>query len=467
MLRFLLWLAPLLLLGCASVPQDRGWSRVGDLSAERGQVLPGHPGTGCDSGVDERLAVPLALPDAVAIALRCNPRIDASYARLGLASADVLKAGRLGNPLFSASYGFAGGAGAVDRFGFGVTADVIDLLQMPARTGLARAGLDRAQQETANEVLAVAAEVRRAWFVYVAARQSAQLQAAIAGAADASADYADSLFKAGNLSELELSLRQADAAASRLQDLHAQSQLALARQSLQRAMGLDGSRPWETPVTLPLPVNEEDAVDGLRALAETRRLDLAAATARVNAASDELALVRGSRWLDAGSVGASHERGTDGITSTGPELSLTLPLFNQGQGRVMEVQARLESAQADVNALRLDVALQIAHARSRLDAARSELTLLRTQLLPARARVTEQTRRQLNYMLAGSFELLLARQQQYEAFQRYDDALRDYWLARVALAEAVGTALPSDARIGTAEFSIDSLLKTGQVGELP
>jgi cobalt-zinc-cadmium efflux system outer membrane protein len=457
----------LLLIGCASVPDDRGWSQVGGWSADRGQVLNPKPGTHCDGDVGSLLAAPLSLSNAATLALLCNPRIDASYARLGLAGADVLKAGRLANPLVSASYGFASGPGAVDRFGFGITTDFLDLLLIPAKTKLAKADLTRAQLEAANEVFALTAEVRRNWFCYVAARQSAQLQEAIADAADTAAQYADHLFKAGNVSELELSLRQADAAATQLQQLRAQDHLMQAREALQRSMGLGAGRHWETPVTLPLPVANEDAVEGLRTLAQTKRLDLAAADARVTAATDALHLARGAGWFNGAGIGATHERGTDGIASTGPEMSVALPLFSQGQGPVMAAQAGVEAAQADAAALRLDVDEQIAQAQSRLERARSELELLQTQLLPARARVTEQTQKQLNYMLAGTFELLLARQQQYDAFQRYDDALRDYWLARIALAEAVGTVLPSDAGIGPAEFAIDSLLKTGSAGANP
>ena len=49
-------------------------------------------------------------------------------------------------------------------------------------------------------------------------------------------------------------------------------------------------------------------------------------------------------------------------------------------------------------------------------------------------------------MLIGAFELLLSRQQEFDAYEAYLDAVRDYWLARNELGRAIGTALPSDAR---------------------
>lgn len=46
-------------------------------------------------------------------------------------------------------------------------------------------------------------------------------------------------------------------------------------------------------------------------------------------------------------------------------------------------------------------------------------------------------------MLIGVFELLVAKQQEYDAYAGYLDAVRDYWTARTELARAVGRQLPS------------------------
>jgi cobalt-zinc-cadmium efflux system outer membrane protein len=45
-------------------------------------------------------------------------------------------------------------------------------------------------------------------------------------------------------------------------------------------------------------------------------------------------------------------------------------------------------------------------------------------------------------MLAGAFELLAARREQYEAYLEYIAAVRDYWLARTELRHASGGVLP-------------------------
>jgi hypothetical protein len=47
---------------------------------------------------------------------------------------------------------------------------------------------------------------------------------------------------------------------------------------------------------------------------------------------------------------------------------------------------------------------------------------------------------------------------EYDAYQAYLEAVRDYWLARVELARAVGQRLPSDAGIGERTPSVQDIL---------
>jgi outer membrane protein, heavy metal efflux system len=47
-------------------------------------------------------------------------------------------------------------------------------------------------------------------------------------------------------------------------------------------------------------------------------------------------------------------------------------------------------------------------------------------------------------MLIGVFELIQAKTQEYDAYQGYLEAIRDYWLARLDLMRVVGARLPSE-----------------------
>lgn len=50
---------------------------------------------------------------------------------------------------------------------------------------------------------------------------------------------------------------------------------------------------------------------------------------------------------------------------------------------------------------------------------------------------------EVNYMLIGVFDILVAKQQEYDAYAGYLEAVQDYWTARTALTRAVGQRLPS------------------------
>jgi outer membrane protein, heavy metal efflux system len=203
---------------------------------------------------------------------------------------------------------------------------------------------------------------------------------------------------------------------------------------------------WKIAALLAAPVSEEDDMDALFALAERSRLDLAAARKNVTLLADALGVTRRFRYLGAIEIGVDTERETDRSRLTGPTLSLELPLFNQGKGKVARSQAQLALAEAELRELEIAISNGVRRAAAEIAAARQRAEHYRTSLIPLREAIVARTQEQVNYMLVGQFELLLAKQQEYDAYQGYLEAVRDYWLARVELAREVGTRLPSSAQ---------------------
>ena len=118
-------------------------------------------------------------------------------------------------------------------------------------------------------------------------------------------------------------------------------------------------------------------------------------------------------------------------------------MFNWGAGRVAAARAALEQAEAELDARVLDSSNEVKLANARLLSAKARAESYRSALIPQREAVVEQMEREVNYMLIGVFELLVAKQQEYDAYAGYLDAVRDYWIARTELARAVGRQLPS------------------------
>jgi outer membrane protein, heavy metal efflux system len=459
----LLSVCALALSACAALP-EHGREDVAELLQQRGQAAPSSAQR--QALLDALGEQPLDPLSAVRIALVNNPALAARYTRIGFAAADVYEAGRLSNPTWSASVLIPQEPGAGRQVSFGLAQSFTDLLFLPARSRLARGEYEVAKLEVADAALDLAAETERAWHQLAAAWQRFTLREAIASAAQASADLAARFHAAGNINRLELAHEQAEAAQAHLDLLEARTQITLARSALNRQMGFDAAEGrWKIDGGVPPPVPEEDALDTLYRLAEAQRLDLAAARRQVALAADELGVTRRFRWLGEVEVGAEFERESDGARKRGPSLALQLPLFNQGGDRVARGEAHLARAEEELRALEIDITHAVRSAAAEVSVARERLEHYRQTLIPLRESIVARMQEQVNYMLAGPFELLRARREEYEAYEGYLDALRDYWLARTDLARAVGAPLPSAAQAGGAPLDAEQLIQPRESGD--
>lgn len=443
-----------LMSGCAAMPADRGFGDVRGLIGARGGPELSPPGGETGPRLAELLAEPLTADRAVAIGLLRSPELRAMYARLGLAQAEVLEASRSSNPRLSYGRLEAHGVEAATLHSYGIAQNFTDALFLQARTRIARDGVERAKQLAAARVQGLAAEIGAAHYCLVGAVQVARMRDAVARAADASAEFAKRLYDAGNINEFEWRTAQAAGTQARLDGETAAAEATAARAELNRLMGLrSGEADWTIAEILPLPATDEDPLDSLRALAYEQRLDLAAKRREIAQLEKVRDLARKLRWVPFVDVGYVREPDPDGTRLVGPTLDLELPLFNQGQGSVARAEMELEQARAELAALEIDAGNAVAAAYGRMAAAARRVARYRHELLPQREAAVRRAQELQNYMIVGQFELLLTKQQEYDAFQGYLEALRDYWLARTDLAREVGAKLPSDARIGETEVS--------------
>lgn len=455
-------LALTLLGGCASVSRREGADAVERLLQPR---LPGAFAWRSDAGgaaaIDARttelLAAPLTPDGAFRVAQLKNPDIAARYAELGIAQADVVAASRISNPGFSAS---ALADGGPSKITLGLSLPLGDLLLLPSRKRLADGEYERAQFTIAAALMNLAADTADAWYSAAGADQVAAMREAVSAAAAASAELAARFHAAGNISALQLTLEQAAATQARIAATRAKAEALRARFALNARLGLTGAQATHWTFALPLaaPVEQEDAPEALLALAREQRLDVLAARRDVELLDHALTLARRWRLLGSVDIGVEREREPDGSRLSGPTLALALPLFDQGQAAIARAQARLEQGRAALDRLELDIDNDVHAAIGRVAAQREIAQSYRDALIPQREAVVAREGERYNYMLIGAFELLLSKQQEFDAYQGYLDAVRDYWQARVALARAVGTALPSDAQTAQPALGIERVL---------
>ena len=436
-----------LLGGCATVQPGLDPPQINAMLAARGAPALGWEKN--SSGADEALIAqwlgePMTADRAVRVAMLRSPRLQEEYARLGLARADIMEAVQIANPRIGISRLDAlGGPG--NQLTLGLAMPLIDLLVLPVRARLARSDFERAKQAIAASVLGVGFDVEQAWYDYVGAQQVADMRAAVGAGMEAAAEMARRYYAAGNISELQLKREEAAAAQARIDAARAVVAARLARLALNTTIGLSGAdADWKTSDRLPLPVATEDDPAALEALANQGNLSLLAQAREVDILRDAAGITRNLRLLGDSQIGFERETGTDGAVIQGPTLSLEIPIFNQGGARVARAQARYMQARAQLLALQLktDNAVRLGAERVRVlgDIVRTH----RDALIPARETVVDRSQQEQNFMLIGVFELIQAKTQEYDAYQGYLEAIRDYWLARLDLMRVVGARLPSE-----------------------
>jgi outer membrane protein TolC len=268
----------------------------------------------------------------------------------------------------------------------------------------------------------------------VAAEQSVRYMGQVREAADASAELARRMARAGNWNKLQQAREQgfyADAAlglarAERLRDA--------TRERLTRLMGLWGERAqFRLPERLPdLPEAPLDMPDvERRAIAQ--RLDVQAARLGVEQTAKNLGLTRATRFVDVLELGAVRNSSNEAPTQRGWEVSFELPLFDWSGARVARAEAIYMQSLNRAAAIAIDARSEVREAyrayRSTFDIARHQ----RDEIVPIRQRIAEENLLRYNGMLIGVFELLADARAQVASVNGYIDALRDFWVAQADL----------------------------------
>lgn len=433
-------LAAATLAGCASFSADGGMEQVSVLTKERAGQAVRLQRSQTDADVAgaraaELLKEPLTPDAAVELALLNNRGLQASFGELGIAEADLVRAGRMKAPTLSFGRLAGGGALEIDR---SVMFGVLDLLTMPAATGIARQRFEQAQLQAASTAVGLAAETRRAYFDAVAAQQLIGYFQQVKDAADAAADLARRMVVAGNFSKLDQMREQAFYADATSQLARAQQQVVVQRERLTRLLGLSGRQAkFKLPERLPdLPAQvlqpenaEQTALD--------KRLDVRLAKRDTEATAKSLGLTNVTRFVNALDVGYQTKSQTGTPNERGFQVQVEVPLFDFGGARTARAQAQYmqavnRTAQVAVNA-QSEVRESYAAYRTTYDLAKH----YRDEVVPLRQHISDENLLRYNGMLIGVFELIADAREQVSGVTGYVEALRDYWVADTNLQMAL------------------------------
>lgn len=437
-------ISALLLAGCASFSDDGGFGTVDRLTRERTGQPTSYQRTPeqADSArarVSELLQQPLTAERAVEIALLNNPGLQASYAELGIAEADLVRAGRLANP--SLSFGRLSGNGVVeiDR---AVVFNVLGLLTMPMTRQIEQRRFEEAQLQAAYETVGLAAQARKAFFEAVAAQQLQDYNGQVKQAADASNELARRMVAAGNFNKLAQMREQAFYADATANLARARHQAIAAREQLTRVLGL-AEQSFTLPERLPDLPQAPMEPRGAEQTAMEQRLDVMMAKRSAETTARSLGLSKATRFVNVLELGYRNKSETGSKRSNGYEIALELPLFDFGSTRVARAEAvylqAVHRTAATAVQARSEVRETYAAYRTAYDLARH----YRDEVVPLRKRISEENLLRYNGMLISVFELLADAREQVGSVVGAVEAQRDYWIADTNLQTALTGRSPS------------------------
>ncbi len=441
--------AGLLLAGCGRAPRDQSFADVQKSVDERSQLqVRWDHGTAEDeqarTAVHELLSKELDAEAAVQVALFNNRRLQATYEDLGIAQADLVRAGALRNPMLSADTRiFSGGAVTVE---FSIVQNLFDVLYLPMRKRLAATAVNAAKLRVTAAVLGLAQEVRTAFYQLQTATQALEMRRTVVQASAASYELARRLREAGNTTVLDLAQERDLYEQTKLDLADAEMAVAEQRERMNILLGLWGpsSAAWTSAPRLPDLPADELALDDLEKRAVAANLELAITREEITYNAQRLGVSRPFALADETGIGISGAREREGDWGFGPAVAVPLPILTQGQGAVAAARSELRRSQQRYAGEAVEVRANVRMARNRLVTARARATYVRTVLLPLRAQILDETQKQYNGMLASPFQLILAKQNEIEAGARYVKAVGDYWIARSQVIQMLNGGSSSD-----------------------
>ena len=434
-----------LLGGCASTSPKEPFKDVSTAVAARsGHKVRWNQGSGDDQeaerAIDRMLRHELTVDGAVQIALLANPSLQAKFEELAITQADLVQAGLLQNPSFTLGRTAWESEHINPNLFAAVEQSFLDLVTMPLRKRIAATELEAAKLEIGDHVLELAADVRAAFYTAQAAEQVVAMRRLVDEAAKASAELARRQHDAGNTSDLALSTELALSAQASLDRKRSEGEAAVAREQLNKLMGAWGPRTaWRLAARLPELPKEEAALEHLESVAVGQRLDIGAARRNVQAMEYALGLAKTTRWVGTVQVGVEAGRLRHNRRfSFGPSVTLEIPLFDQRQAQIARLEAFTRQGESELRALAIDVRADVRSARARVLTARGVVDELGKVIVPLRENIVRFSQEQYDAMLLGVYQLIQAKQSEFDAYREYIEALRDYWIARSDLERAVG-----------------------------
>ena len=245
--------------------------------------------------VAKLLGKPLSVASAVQIALLSNRGLQATFGDIVIAQSDVIEAVTVPNPSVDFDVQFPVVAAQMNRYGWLVAQEFVQILMIPLKKKIAEERLEAAKLRVAAETLRLVAEVKAAYFTYQGDQQLLARLKIIQQTNAVALDLAQKQFEAGNITDFALLQSQSSYSEGRLDLAKAETDLRSQREKLNRLLGLWGTNiDWEIEGDVMLIPDSNFTTKRLESLAVAQRLDLRAAHRNLTGVISALGLTKTS-----------------------------------------------------------------------------------------------------------------------------------------------------------------------------
>jgi len=401
---------------------------------------------------------------AVQVALLNNRGLQAKYAELGVASADVWQSIMQPNPVVSLGVlGInADGLGAYRAIESVIAFNILAAITQPDETKLAELRFTQAQLQAVEETLRIAVETRRAWVDAVAGFETAGLIRDAQSTANAGSELAARLGDTGFLNRAGQAREHAFFAELSGQRAKAGLDAQLAKEALTRQLGLWGTEvDYYVPNNLPRLPGSVRGRSSIEAEALKKRVDLSISKLELQAMAQARGMTDATRYVTDLELIAGFESEReleDGVreTETTPQLELefAIPIFDSGKARLKRAEAQYMIAAHQLAERAVNVRSEARSAYAAYSGTHKIARHYRDAVLPLRRTIEEESLLSYNGMITNTFELLADTRERLNSNIMEVGARQEFWLADANMLAAIyGGGADSSAAGGGAEVA--------------
>jgi outer membrane protein TolC len=384
---------------------------------------------------------------AVQVALLNNRGLQASYAQLGISSADAWQSIMMPNPIVGIQVAGinANGLGAFRTIEGVIASNLLAAFTQKGRSKRADVVFRQAELTALEDTLRVAMDTRRAWVEAVSSFETGGLIREAQGTADAASELAARLGDTGFLNKASQAREHAFYAELTGQRAQARLAATLAKEALTRQMGLWGSDVnYFVPNRLPALPGQVRNRPHIERDALKSRVDLAIARLELDSMAKARGMTQVTRYVTDLELiaGFETERENDGggiESETTPqiELEFAIPIFDSGKARLKRAEAAYMLAAHQLAQMAVNIRSEARAAHASYIGTYQIARHYRDAVLPLRQTIEDEALLSYNGMITNTFELLADTRARLNSNLQEAGARREFWLADADLISAI------------------------------